>query len=132
MLPWALEQIRHHLAPMLEQVVDSYGGAVKLAKVNTDDEQALAQQHGIRSLPTVRVFRHGQPAGEFLGAQPESAVRGLIEPHLSRPSDELLLKANVEVDSGNAADALDTLKAAMELDPGRWEKIDFVIKSLLK
>ena len=109
------------LAPMLEQVVESYGGAVKLAKVNTDDEQALAQQFGIRSLPTVRVFKNGQPAGEFLGAQPESAVRALIEPHLARPSDALLLEANTHMSVGDAEAALKALDAARELDPGRWE-----------
>ena len=109
------------LAPMLEQVVDSYGGAVKLAKVNTDDEQALAQQFGIRSLPTVRLFKNGQPAGEFLGAQPESAVRALIEPHLARPSDALLLEANTHLSAGDTQAALNTLDGARAIDPDRWE-----------
>jgi len=109
------------LAPILEQVVESYGGAVKLAKVNTDNEQALAQQFGVRSLPTVRLFKNGQPAGEFLGAQPESAVRELIEPHLARPSDAFLLEADAQIGAGDTEAAMNTLEAARELDPERWE-----------
>jgi len=69
------------LMPMLERVVDSMNGTVKLAKVNTDEEQALAQMFGIRSLPTVVLFKDGKPVDGFMGAQPEGVVRTLLAKH---------------------------------------------------
>ena len=69
------------LMPMLERVVESMNGTVKLAKVNTDEEQALAQMFGIRSLPTVVLFKGGKPVDGFMGAQPEGVVRTLLAKH---------------------------------------------------
>ena len=71
------------LMPMLERVVDSMNGAVKLAKVNTDEEPTLSQMFGIRSLPTVVLFKDGKPVDGFMGAQPESVVRTLLAKHAS-------------------------------------------------
>jgi putative thioredoxin len=70
------------LTPVLEQVVASYGGRLRLAKVNTDDEMQLAALFGIRSLPTVMLIRDGRPVDGFMGAQPESVIREILEAHL--------------------------------------------------
>ena len=60
------------LTPLLEQVVESYQGAVFLAKINTDEQQELATQFGIRSLPTVRLFkRMAKSAANFLVRSPK-------------------------------------------------------------
>jgi len=67
------------LTPVLEKVVDSYGGGVKLVKVNVDQNQALAGQLRIQSLPTVYAFKDGRPLDGFMGVQPESAIRELID-----------------------------------------------------
>jgi putative thioredoxin len=75
------------LMPMLERVVDSMNGTVKLAKVNTDEEQALAQMFGIRSLPTVVLFKGGKPVDGFMGAQPEGVVRTLLAKHAGPATD---------------------------------------------
>jgi putative thioredoxin len=73
------------LGPILEKVVDSYAGKLKLAKVDTDKEQQLAAVFGIRSLPTVVLVKDGQMIDGFMGALPESGVRAFVEKHLGKP-----------------------------------------------
>ena len=74
------------LGPILEKVVASYNGAVKLAKVDTDAQMQLARVFGIRSLPTVVLVKNGQMVDGFMGALPESAVREFLERHV-QPGD---------------------------------------------
>ena len=70
------------LGPILEKVVDSYNGAVKLAKVDTDTQMQLAAAFGIRSLPTVVLVKDGQMVDGFMGAVPESQVREFLARHV--------------------------------------------------
>ncbi|UVE17306.1 thioredoxin [Pseudomonas sp. LS44] len=74
------------LMPLLAQVTESYQGELLLAKVNCDFEQEIVARFGIRSLPTVVLFKDGQPVDGFAGAQPESAVRAMLEPHVQAPA----------------------------------------------
>jgi putative thioredoxin len=74
------------LGPILEKVVGSYNGAVKLAKVDTDTQMQLAAAFGIRSLPTVVLVKDGQMVDGFMGAVPESAVREFLQRHV-KPND---------------------------------------------
>lgn len=67
------------LTPVLEKIVGEGRGAVKLVKVNIDENQALAGQLGIQSIPAVFAFKDGRPVDGFLGAQPESQVRTFVE-----------------------------------------------------
>ena len=67
------------LGPMLERVVRSAGGKVRLVKVNVDENPELAQQLRIQSLPTVYGFRGGQPVDGFAGALPESQIKAFVE-----------------------------------------------------
>lgn len=70
------------LMPILDRLADEYAGRFILAKVNTDQEQALASQVGVRSLPTVVLFKDGQVVDHFIGAVPEGRVRELLNRHL--------------------------------------------------
>jgi putative thioredoxin len=70
------------LTPVLEKVVASYNGAVRLAKVDTDAEMQLAAAFGVRSLPTVVLVKDGQMVDGFMGALPESAVREFLQRHI--------------------------------------------------
>jgi len=88
------------LMPVLEKCVAEAGGAVKLAKVNIDENQAIAAQLRVQSVPTVYAFIGGQPVDGFSGAQPESAVRQFV--------DRLVEQA------GGAASSVDDLLAAAE------------------
>ena len=72
--------------PVLEQVADEHHGKVKVVKVNTDENQDLAQQFQIRSIPAVKLFRGGRVVDEFVGALPLAQVRTFLEPHLPRAS----------------------------------------------
>ncbi len=66
------------LTPVLEKVVHSFGGAVRLVKVNVDQNQTLAAQLRVQSLPTVYAFKDGRLVDGFMGAQPESVIREFI------------------------------------------------------
>ncbi|MFD2113702.1 thioredoxin [Thiorhodococcus fuscus] len=81
------------LMPLLAKLADEYGGRFLLAKVNTEEEQALAAQFGIRSLPTVQLFREGRAVDQFMGALPEPQIREFLDRHIPRASDGLLAQA---------------------------------------
>jgi putative thioredoxin len=66
------------LGPALEAAVDAAGGAVKLVKVNIDENPEIAQQLRIQSIPTVYAFRNGQPVDGFMGAIPESQIKAFV------------------------------------------------------
>src|SRR5579862_5727406 len=63
------------LTPALEKAINDAKGAVKLVKVNIDDNPEIAQQLRIQSVPTIYAFRNGQPVDGFTGAIPESQIR---------------------------------------------------------
>ena len=64
----------HAVAPVLDRIVEERGDELKLVKVNIDEEQNLAHRFGIASIPTMILFRDGQPAASAIGAQPKSAL----------------------------------------------------------
>ena len=67
------------LTPVLEKVVLAAKGAVKLVKIDIDQNQALAQQMRVQSVPTVYAFSGGRPVDAFQGAQPESQVKAFVD-----------------------------------------------------
>ena len=62
------------LTPTIERVVNGAGGKVKLVKINMDENQGVASQLGVRSIPAVFGFVDGRPVDAFMGAQPEAQV----------------------------------------------------------
>lgn len=98
------------LTPILEKVVKSYGGKVRLVKINTDEHPGIAGQLRIKSLPTVYAFRDGQPLDGFMGAQPESAVRAFIDRLVGEEAEADL--ATVLAAAGEALEAGDLQSAA--------------------
>ena len=106
------------LAPVLEKLALEYAGKFLMAKIDTDVERDLAAQFAVRSLPTVKVFRHGAPVDEFMGALPESAVREVIERHIEQPADLDIAEATNLSDSGKAEAAVALLKESLTNDPG--------------
>lgn len=76
------------LGPILEKVVAEYKGTVRLAKVDCDQQQALAASFGVRSIPTVALLRDGQLVDAFTGALPEKAVREFLARHVAPPPAE--------------------------------------------
>jgi putative thioredoxin len=105
------------LMPVLAKLADEYRGKFFLAKVDTDAEQALATRYGVKSLPTVKLFRNGQVVDEFMGVQPEKTLRAFLDRHIPRESDALVQHALRALQSGNTGEALATLQTAMQTDP---------------
>lgn len=100
------------LMPILEKLAAEYAGQFLLAKVNADDMQVIAQQFGVRSLPTVMVIVNGQPVDGFAGAQPESAVREILDKHLPKPWDTQQQEAMGLIEVGDFTAAAALLKLA--------------------
>ncbi len=74
----------HAVAPVLEKIADERKDELKLVKVNIDDEQGLAQRFGVMSIPTMILFKNGEPAAAAVGAHP----KGTIERQLGLTSQE--------------------------------------------
>ena len=65
----------HAVAPVLDRIVEERAGELKLVKVNIDEEQGLAQRFGVASIPTMILFKDGEPTASAIGAQP----KGMLE-----------------------------------------------------
>jgi putative thioredoxin len=102
--------------PTLEKLSDEYRGAFKLAKVNIDEQQQLAQQFSVRSVPTVKLVKDGQVVDEFMGAIPESEIRVLLDKYIVRESDQLMSAAMEKYNSGDRT-AMEDMKDIINADP---------------
>lgn len=106
------------LMPVLAKLADDYQGRFVLAKVNSDEQQELAAKFGVRSLPTVKLFRGGRVVDEFMGAQPEKTIRAFLDRHIPRASDAQVAQAVHLTQAGRTDDALALLRQAVQSDPG--------------
>ena len=106
------------LGPVLEQVASEASGKIKVVKVNTDENQDLAQQFQIRGIPAVKLFRNGRVVDEFVGAQPLAGVRAFLEPQLLRASVAEHEAARELARQGNFPGAIGKLRKVTEQDPG--------------
>jgi putative thioredoxin len=106
------------LAPILEKVVKSTGGKVKLVKMNIDEHPQIPSRLGVRSIPAVIAFQKQQPVDGFVGALPESQVRGFIE-RLVGPlgGGDLLAEAEAALAEGDTATAAEIYAAVLAEDP---------------
>ena len=103
--------------PILMKLVGEYDGQVLLAKVNTEEQRGLARDHGIRSLPTMRLYKDGSIVEEILGAQTEGTLRNLLDKYVARASDQARAAAMESWRQGNATEALKMLGEAHDADP---------------
>jgi putative thioredoxin len=105
------------LGPILEKLAAEYAGRFRLAKVNSDDNQDLARELNVRSIPDVRVFRDGQQVDQFTGVLPERQVRTFIDGVVPAPAELERLRAVELIDAGDLAGATAALRSALQLDP---------------
>jgi thioredoxin 1 len=70
------------VAPVVEEIASQYEGQVKVVKVNTDENPQVASQYGIRSIPTLMIFKGGQKVDMVVGAVPKSTLSQTLEKHL--------------------------------------------------
>ena len=116
------------LMPVLEKLVTAEGGKVKLVKVNTDENQGVSGQLGVRSLPTVMAFKNGQPVDGFMGAQPESEVKKFIGRLTGEvdPVEEaavLVARAKDSLAAGDPGGAAQDYAQALQLNPESGEAL---------
>lgn len=124
------------LAPILEKVVQSFGGKVRLVKLNVDQHPAIAGQLRIQSLPTVYAFRDGQPVDGFMGAQPESAIREFVNrvlgPDAAAELAEILAAAEAALEAGDLQTAAQTYAGILQKDAQNPEALAGLAKCYLK
>lgn len=115
-----------NLTPILHGIIEKNPGALCLAKVNTDQEQMLAQQMGVQSLPTVALLKDGQIVDNFMGVRPESEIMAWLAPHVefsaveSDPAADHHIQALI--DAGAYEDALQAL-TALPAEQAVWQTI---------
>jgi len=110
------------LMPILEKLAVEYNGAFVLAKLDTEAHQGIAQQLGIRSLPTVKLFSEGRLVDEFMGALPEPEVRAFLEKHITAgeapvQEDPGLQQAMMLFESGDIKGSRELLQQMQAADP---------------
>ena len=119
------------LGPILEKLAAEYQGRFRLAKVNSDENQALAGRFGVRGIPNVKAVVNGQIVNEFTGALPESAVREFIGALLPSPAEPLRQEALAARARGETGATRQLLLEAIRLDPrhepARLDLIDVLL-----
>ena len=122
------------LTPLLEKLVTQSGGIVKLVKVNVDDNQQLAAQLQVQSVPTVFGFKNGQPVDAFAGAQPESQIKSFIKRltgDAKAPIEEALDHAKALLDEGDAEQASGIYAQVLSQDQANGPAIAGLIRCYL-
>lgn len=67
------------IAPILDEIADEYDGKLKIGKVNIDEQQKLATQHGIRAIPTLLLFKNGEVANQIVGLRSKRDLKANID-----------------------------------------------------
>jgi putative thioredoxin len=119
------------LAPALEKAVGDSGGKVALVKMNIDEHPQIAGQLGIQSIPAVIAFDKGQPVDGFVGALPDSQIRGFIERLVGPIQSEsavLLAEAEEAAANGDAAGAEAIYSKILAEEPGEAKAIGGLAK----
>jgi len=127
------------LGPALEAAVTAAGGAVKMAKVNVDENQMIAGQMRVQSIPTVYAFWQGQPVDGFQGALPGSEIEAFVARVVEAAGGEVpdggladaLAAAEEMLAEGDAASAAETFAAIAEQDPENAEAFAGLARSYL-
>ncbi|MEI3774409.1 co-chaperone YbbN [Pectobacterium brasiliense] len=107
------------LEPVLDKLAQEYAGQFVLAKVDCDAEQRVAAQFGLRSIPTVYLFKDGQPLDGFQGPQPEEAIRELLKRTLPKEEELKVAQAQQLIQEDKLPEAMQLLKDAWQLSHQR-------------
>ena len=123
------------LGPLLEKVVRSYAGKVKMVKINVDENQQLAAQMQVQSIPAVFAFKDGKPIDGFMGALPESQLKSFIEKLTagsSHKSDELLSEATKFFEESNYEQSLELFDMIFSEDSSNIKALEGLLRSHIK
>jgi putative thioredoxin len=125
------------LGPILEKTVRATGGAVRMVKVNIDDNPQIAQQMRIQSIPAVYAFKDGRPVDGFVGALPESQVKQFVQ-RLGggkgggpSPVEEAMATAKEALQSGDHKTAGALYAQVLQRDPANLEALAGNIRAMI-
>lgn len=104
------------LNPVLEKIAGDYPDQLILAKINCEQQQQLAMQFGVQSLPTVALFKDGQPVDGFAGVEAESQIRSRFEEHLPSATDDLVKQVEQALETEDYEQAYTLAKQAYDLN----------------
>lgn len=108
------------LTPVLEKIVNEYQGRLALVKINVDENQALASQMRVQSIPMVVAFKDGAPVDGFAGALPESQLREFIDKLFEgevSPLEKMVNEAGSFLENGDIEEAIRLYSQVVEVDP---------------
>lgn len=105
------------LGPVLEKLAGEHGGRFVLAKVNVDENPNLAAAFGVQGIPAVKAFRDGRVVDEFVGVQPEEAIRGLLRGLVPSEAEDMVEEAAKAEAAGDPTAAESGYRRALEVDP---------------
>ena len=125
------------LGPMIEKIVNEAKGAVRLVKVNIDENQEIARQLRIQSIPTVYAFKNGQPVDGFMGAIPETQIRDFVKNLTSGAAghdhaEEVLAAADEAFAAGDIATAAQAYGHVLQDEPGHPKAVAGLARCYLK
>ena len=109
------------LGPSLERLAEKHKGEWKLAKLNTDNYQEIAAEHGIKSIPNVKLFIDGEVANEFVGALPEHMVEDWLKKAIPGKNHSILNEAKELIENGNQTKAAKILEKILKENPDEIE-----------
>jgi putative thioredoxin len=108
------------MTPIIEKAVLAAGGKVKLVKMNIDEHPQIAGQLGVKSIPAVVAFQGGRPVDGFVGAMPESQIKGFIERlvgPVENETDALVAEADAALEEGRAQEAGEIFSEILQSEP---------------
>src|SRR5215472_1277668 len=119
------------LGPMLERLVKQYAGKVKLVKINVDENQDLAMQFRVQSIPAVYGFRGGRPVDGFMGALPEGQLKQFVERLTGggSPIDDALTEAEELLKNGENDQALMIFQDVLEQDAANVKALGGMLRA---
>jgi putative thioredoxin len=120
------------LKPVLEKLAQEYAGQFTLATINSDENQQLAAEMGVRGIPAVKAVVDGNIVDEFVGALPEAQVRAFIERILPSPSALLQQQARAHLLEAEYEPALAALESVLELDPRNLSAMADKLEALMR
>lgn len=121
------------LGPILEKLVREAGGAVKMVKINVDENQELAGQMRVQSIPAVYAFKDGQPVDGFTGAQPESQLKAFVDKLTEGAGggiDTLLDQADQDLADGDADVAIEIYREAQAQSPENERAVAGILRCM--
>jgi len=122
------------LGPALEAEVMAAGGDVKMVKINVDENQQIAQEMQVKSIPSVYAFVDGKPVDGFMGAQPPSELKAFVQRVAAQGSggmEQALEMAEQMLDDGELSDAIETFSAILGEEDDNLAAVSGLIRAYL-